>query len=338
MAFSVNVEALAEVFVPKTIAILHKEYPNILLHHLADETDVRSPQALHPAFYGCYDWHSSVHSHWQIVRALRLFPNASFVADGRAAVNRSLTAENIAAEMAYVSNRRSFEMPYGMAWLLQLAAELHEWDSPDARRWRQALLPLECHASDSLTGYFNRLPFPIRSGLHNQTAFAMSMALDWADSTGANEVTGSIKQRARTFFENDRNAPLAYEPSGVDFLSPALAEADLMRRILPAAEFAAWLNGFFGDVDLSSHLVPATVLDAADGQLAHFAGLNMSRAWMLQSISSVLPDGDARVEAFQALAQELLNLGLHSALDDDYMIAHWAPSFVLYLLTGRGLG
>ena len=337
MSDTVDIRALAETFIPRTIAILHRHYPNMVQLYLTDDDGVRPPKSLHPAFFGCFDWHSSVHSHWQLVRALRLFPNATFADEARTALNRSLTDKNMAAEMAYLTDRRSFEMPYGMAWLLQLAAELHECDTDEARAWRQTLLPLERLAADRVHAYLRRLPYPIRGGLHNQTAFAMGLTLDWARVTGDTDYAGQIKQRARTFFLADRCASLAYEPAGVDFLSPTLAEADLMRRALPQDEFTTWLDGFLGNAELSVHLAPATVVDAADGQLAHFAGLNMSRAWMLQGIASALPDGDARVASFEELAWRHLELGLPSALDDDYMVSHWAPSFVLYLLTGRGL-
>jgi hypothetical protein len=332
-----DIRSLTEVFVPETIANLHRQYPNALLHHLDGENDVRSPRSLHPAFYGSYDWHSSVHSHWQLVRALRLFPDALFVDKARDALNRSLTAEHIVAEMTYVADRRSFEIPYGMAWLLQLVAELHEWDRPDARRWRQALAPLEQQAAEHLTDYFNRLPHPIRGGLHNQTAFAMGLMLDWTQSIGAEFFADQIRRRATEFYICDRNAPLAYEPSGVDFLSPSLAEADLMRRVLPQDEFVGWLDGFLNTDNLPEHFTPAVVIDASDGQLAHFAGLNMSRAWMLQGIASALPAQDQRLSTLKSLASQHLELGLANALDDDYMVAHWAPTFILYLLTRRGI-
>mgnify|MGYP001822112853 CR=1 FL=1 len=331
------VKALVEEFVPKTITSLHRRYPNMVQLYLNDDEDVRPPQSLHPAFFGCFDWHSSVHSHWQVVRALRLFPNATFADAARQALNRSFTAKAIAAEVDYVTDRPSFEMPYGMAWLLQLTAELHEWDSAEACAWSDRLSPLEALAKERMIAYLRRLPYPIRSGLHNQTAFAMGLALDWARSTGAAAYATSFEERARTFFLQDIDAPLAYEPSGVDFLSPTLAEADLMRRVLPHAEFVTWLDGFLGGRDLSAHLAPARPVDASDGQLAHFAGLNMSRAWMLRGIASALPLDDERAMAYQELAQQHLESGLTSALDNDYMVAHWAPSFTLYLLSGRSI-
>ena len=336
-------QELVEQIIPGTISILHREYPNGILHFLQGDEDVRAPRSLHPAFYGCFDWHSSVHAHWQLVRAIRCYPDAPFVDEAVVALERSLTDTNMAGEMAYLVGRPTFEMPYGMAWLLQLAAELHEyeWDegSANARRWRQTLAPLEAHAAERFGAYLSRLPFPIRGGLHNQTAFSMGLALDWARTVGNADLATLIEKRAINYFGADVNAPLAYEPSGVDFLSPSLAEADLMRRVLSTEGFVGWLDGFLGTDagPVVERLSPVEVVDFASGQLAHFAGLNMSRAWMLDGISAALPATDPRAAAFTELAKAHRERGLPAALNGDYMVTHWAPTFVIYLITGRGL-
>ncbi len=333
--------ALIEQVVPVTIHNLHREYPNGIQHQWPEAATLVSPSALYPVFYGCYDWHSAVHGHWQLVRALRLYPDAPFVADATAALNRSFTAAKVAVELAYVQTRPSFEMPYGMAWLLQLMAELREQSSPLVDGWRATLTPLETHAATRFRAYVTRLPYPVRSGLHNQTAFALGLAWDWARTAGDQELLDLIGARARSFYLADVAAPLAYEPSGTDFLSPALGEADLLRRILPPDQFGDWLWGFLGQdmLDtLAARLALVRVVDFADGQLSHYSGLNISRAWMLEGIASVLPGDDPRRALLLDLATQHRTLGLPDALHPDYMVSHWAPTFALYLISRRGIG
>lgn len=331
---------LLEQVVPVTIGNLHRAYPNGILHQWLGEEAVASPQALYPVFFGCYDWHSAVHCHWQVVRALRLYPDAPFGAAAKAALDRSFTEANVAVEAAYVQQRPSFEMPYGMAWLLQLLAELREMATPDGERWRTVLAPLETHAAARFRAYVTRLPYPVRTGLHNQSAFSLGLALDWAHTAGDEELIDSINGCARRFYLADRDAPLAYEPSGTDFLSPALAEADLMRRVLAPAEFSDWLWAFLGHdlmETVATRLAPVNVVDFADGQLAHYSGLNLSRAWMFEGIAGALAADDPRRPLLLDLANQHRTLGLPDALHADYMVAHWAPTFAMYLITGRGL-
>lgn len=333
---------LVERIIPLTLANLQREYPNGIQHSFVAEGETLSatPSSLHPAFYGCYDWHSAVHSVWQVVRAIRLVPNGGFVADAVETLQRLLTPENLAVEMAYIAARPGYEMPYGMAWLLQLAAELREAEGEPFAAWREALAPLEEHAAQRFRGYVARLPYPVRTGLHSQTAFSLGLVWDWAQTAGDDELAATTAAHARRLYLADRNAPLAYEPSGSDFLSPALAEADLLRRVLPPEEFSPWLAGFLG-ADMADtlpvRLAPVQVVDPADGQLAHFAGLNLSRAWMLQGIASALAGDDPRRAALLALAEEHATAGLPDALHPDYMVSHWAPTFALYYLSRRGL-
>lgn len=333
-------QTFAEQVVPVTIGNLQREYPNGILHHWLGDAALVSPRALYPAFFGCYDWHSAVHGHWQLLRAIRCYPEAPFVAEAQTALERSFTAANIAAEVAYVQARPSFEMPYGMAWLLQLMAELREMATPAAERWCTILTPLENHAADRFRVYVSRLPYPVRTGTHNQTAFALGLAWDWAQTVNDQGLLDQIGTRARHFYLADTNAPLAYEPSGTDFFSPTLAEADLMRRMLTQAEFSDWLWRFFGHdmvEKVATRLAPVRVIDFADGQLSHYSGLNLSRAWMLEGIASALPVDDPRRVVLGDLAQQHRTLGLPDAIHPDYMVSHWAPTFALYLLTKRGL-
>ena len=226
--------AAAGRFATLALKCLHQEYPNHLSHTMANDADARPPRELTPAFYGCYDWHSDVHAHWMLVRLARLFPNADFARTARAAVAQSLTADNIAAEVAYLrqEDRASFERPYGLAWLLELCAELRAWDDPQAAQWSNILKPLESEAAMRLENWAGKLHYPIRVGEHDQTAFAFSLVWDWAGVADDPQMQSVLAYAARRFYYQDRNCPLDYEPSGEDFLSPCLAEADFMRRVL----------------------------------------------------------------------------------------------------------
>ncbi len=324
------------------LAAVHREYPNQVSLLLASDADLRPPRELTPAFYGSFDWHSAVHGHWCLVRMARCFPSAAFVADARRAVGESLTPERIAGECAFVAHRPAFERPYGLAWLLQLAAELREWDDdPVARTWYRALAPLEWVASAQLGPWLEKLPWPIRGGGHGQTAFAMGLFLDWARAAGEDEIARLIGARALGFFGADLDAPVAYEPSGHDFLSAILGEADLMRRVMARDEFAAWLERFLPD--LAGHrarhwLTPVTSPDPADGHLAHLDGLNLSRAWMLEGIAAALPAGDSRGALLSDYAARHRAAGLAAVTGEHYAGAHWLGSYAVYLMTGRGLG
>ena len=314
---------------------IHKEYPNKIAHSLNSVADVKAPHELTPAFYGCYDWHSAVHGHWLLVRLVRVFPHAPFVADARRELGRSLTAANIEQEVKYLNaeGRGSFERPYGFAWLLQLAAELKEMDDADAKHWYATLHPLEQAVTARLGSWLPKLDHPIRVGEHANTAFGMGLMLDYARTTGNAAFGKLVESRARDYYLKDRNCPLAYEPSGEDFLSPCLAEADLVRRILPQAEFARWLTEFLPNVNLE----PTYVKDFSDGKLYHLAGLNLTRAWMLEGIVSKLPASDQRREPFKAMAAKLRQAGLDSIKSEHYEGGHWLGSFAVYLVSGRGL-
>src|SRR5271157_2573194 len=328
-------EAQAARFARLALDCVHKEYPNKIAHSLNSDADVKPPRELTPAFYGCYDWHSSVHGHWLLVRLARLFPQAAFAAEARRAVGQSLTAANIAQEVKYLDaeGRAAFERPYGLAWLLQLAAELKEWDDPQARQWAATLRPLEQAATARIASWLPKMEHPIRVGEHSNTAFGMGLMLDYARITGNAEFGKLVEERVRDYYLKDRNCPLSYEPSGEDFLSPCLAEADVVRRILPGPEFARWLTAFLPGVELE----PTRVPDVTDPKLYHLAGLNLSRAWMLEGIVSKLPEGDARRRPFLELAGRLRQAGLDSINGEHYLGGHWLGSFAVYLVSARGL-
>jgi len=332
----------AERFANLALACVHKEYPNKISHTLNSDADVAPPRKLTPTFYGCYDWHSSVHGHWLLVRLVRTFPNATFAPSAREALRQSLTPENIAQEAAYLrgEGRASFERPYGLAWLLQLVAELREWDDPQAKKMAAILHPLEQAALERLNGWLPKLSNPVRIGEHGQTAFALGLMLDYAREAGDQEFAGLVVSRARQFYFSDKNCPLAYEPSGEDFLSPCLGEADLMRRVLPSDEFAGWLRTFLPQIPTSGSdkwLQPVVSPDRSDPKLAHLDGLNLSRAWMLKGIAAGLPRGDKRLPAIMAAAKAHERAGLAAVTGEHYEGGHWLGSFAVYLVTGRGI-
>ena len=331
----------AERFAEFALACVHREYPNKIAHVLNSDADALPPRKLTPAFYGCFDWHSSVHGHWLLARLLRLCPAANFAVRARAALKKNLTAGNLKQEAAYLrgEGRGSFERPYGLAWLLQLCAELREWDDEEAREFATNLNPLEDAVVERVRGWLPKLPFPVRSGEHSQTAFAMGLMLDYARGTGAKEFFDLLESRAVRFYLKDRNAPLHFEPSGEDFLSPSLAEADVMRRILPPQRFAEWLQKFLPQIssDGSSWFAPVVSPDRADGKLAHLDGLNLSRAWMLEGIASGIPSSDSRLPALHSAAREHGAAGLAAVTGEHYEGGHWLGSFAVYLTTRRGI-
>jgi hypothetical protein len=332
----------AERFAKLALACTHKEYPNKISHVLNSDSDVEPPRKLTPAFCGCYDWHSSVHGHWLLVRLLRTFPDASFANAARDALKTSLTTENLKQEAAYLrgEGRASFERPYGLAWLLQLCAELREWDDPQAREMLANLNPLENAAVERLTAWLPKLSHPVRIGEHDQTAFALGLILDYARGKNDLALTRLASDSARKFFWADKNCPLGYEPSGEDFLSPCLGEADVMRRVLPQGEFAKWLTEFLPQIPSTAtgDWLPVTVSpDPSDPKLAHLDGLNLSRAWMLEGILSSLPADDPRRPALTSAAAAHRHAGLAAVTGEHYEGGHWLGSFAVYLTTQRGV-
>ena len=332
--------ATAGRFANLALACVDREYPNQIRHVMTSDDDAGTPRQLTPAFYGCFDWHSAVHGHWLLVRLSRLFPEADFVDQARAKLAANLTRSNLLAEAAYMAHpeRAGFQRPYGLAWLLQLTAELDEWDDDEARQWREWLKPAEQIAVERLHDWIPLLHYPIRDGEHSQTAFAFGLIHDHARRTNDERTLDLLADAAERFYRADRDCPIHYEPSGHDFLSPCLAEADFMRRVLDPEDFAAWLGEFLPRIGQDGWLPLAVVTDREDGKLAHIDGLNLSRAWMLEGIAHGLPAHDARRPALLAAAAAHAESGLEGVTDEFYAGSHWLASFATYLSSRRGIG
>lgn len=335
-------QSLEERFMQLALDCVQREYPNKISHVLTGDDDLLPPRLLHPSFYGCYDWHSAVHGHWLLVRMLRRHPDTELAAEATRRLDDNLTPENILGELDYFQRegRDSYERPYGLAWLLQLAMELREWDDPRADRWGAALEPLEAEIADRIRNWLPRLAYPVRIGTHNQTAFGFALALDWARTAGDADLEHRLVASAARFHGEDRNCPLGFEPSGEDFLSPCLMEADLMRRVLPPGTYADWLTDFLPGIPENGSadwLTPGVVLDPTDGKLVHLDGVNLSRAWNLEAIASALPECDRRRAALIAAADVHREVGTASVSGEDYAGGHWLASFATYLVTERGL-
>ena len=334
--------AAAERFAGLALSCVGKEYPNKISHVLNSDADVAPPRKLTPSFYGCYDWHSSVHGHWLLARLAKTFPDAPFTKPAREALSKSLTAENLKQEAAYLrgTGRASFERPYGLAWLLQLIAELREWDDPQAREMLANLRPLEEATLERLKTWLPKLSHPVRIGEHNQSAFALGLMLDYARTTGNEEFAKLLTAKTREFYLADKDCSLNYEPSGEDFLSPCLGEADATRRVLAPAEYAKWLGDFMPRIPTTAKrdwLRVAVSPDPSDPKLAHLDGLNLSRAWMLEGIVSGLPADDKRRASLVAAAEAHRRAGLAAVTGAHYEGGHWLGSFAVYLVTQRGV-
>ncbi|TKX45391.1 MULTISPECIES: DUF2891 domain-containing protein [unclassified Halorubrum] len=305
------------------------------------------PSETHPVFYGCFDWHSAVHSHWALVRALRLAPDHPNEAEIAAGVDERLTPENVAREVDYLDENPGFEEPYGWSWLLRLAAELDLWDDPRADAWRETLRPLEDRISRGTRESFLGVDRPQRVGTHGNTAFALAGVLDYARIVGDAALEREAEAAARRLYADDTAAVVGAEPVGWDFLSPALVEADLMRRVLGPDPFAAWLGRFLPDLSAPPHdalLAPVDVEpEEGDGAAIHLIGLNVSRAWCLAGLSDALADRTGPVaarlrEPLDAAARRHAEAGAADVRTDDYAGSHWLSSFALYLLTRNEAG
>lgn len=324
----------ASAFAKLALKGIAKEYPNKPADVLNSADDVRSPRAVHPAFYGCFDWHSSVHGHWMLVRLLRLFPDLPEAKQIRAALGANLTEKNLEVEAAYFArpNTQSYERPYGWAWLLKLAEELNAWDDAEGKQWAKNLKPLADAIAGRYVAYFPKQTYPIRSGVHSSTAFGLAFAHDYAKATNNVALRNLIEERAKTYYGKDVNLPASWEPDGADFFSPSLMEADLMRRVLPPAEFAAWLKRALPELP-KSLAEPAKVTDRTDPQIVHLDGLNLSRAWCLRSIAAALPKDDPLRATLTTTAQKHLDAALPHVASGDYAGEHWLASFAVFALT-----
>ncbi len=315
-----------------------KEYPHKPGIVFEAAADVKNPKALHPAFHGCFDWHSSVHGHWMLARVLRQFPDLPEAKEIRSVLNDHLTTENLKTEADYFARKeaKSFERPYGWAWLLKLADELHTWDDADAKKWSANLKPLAELIANRYIEFFPKQTYPIRSGVHSNTAFGLAFAHDYARTVGDKKLQAAIEERAKAYYGKDEDAPARWEPDGADFLSPSLCEADLMRRVLPAGEFRTWFHKYLPGAakgEPATLFAPATVTDRADPQLVHLDGLNLSRAWCMKGIAAALPADDPARKVLVESAAKHADAALKHVASGDYAGEHWLASFAIHMLS-----
>ena len=329
LAVALSLDAgAASHFARLALKCVRQEYPNKLDHVMNGAHEVQSPRALHPAFYGCYDWHSSVHGHWMLARLLRKFPELPEADEIRAVLDEHLAAQPIATEVTYFGqpNRKSFERTYGWAWLLELQAELRSWESKEAHRWADALQPLADTVTRALLDFLPRQTYPIRTGVHPNTAYGLTLALDYAEAIRDEKLRALIVERARTWYAKDTAAPLKWEPGGEDFLSPALEEAALMARVLPASRFRPWMRAFLPAVKLT----PAIVSDRTDPKIVHLDGLNLSRARCLYGLAVAL-----RTPALARLGDVHARASLPHIASGAYEGEHWLGTFAVQMMDAR---
>lgn len=308
------------------------EYPNKLNQTLDSEEYLKGPKALHPAFYGCFDWHSSVHGHWMLVSLLRQFPDLENQEEIKRKLLENISAENIAVEVEYFSypQNSSFERTYGWAWVLKLAEELHVWDDPLARTLESNLQPLTDLMVEKYLEFLPKLIYPIRVGEHSNIAFGLTFAYDYAKTLNNQALEEMIRTRSMDWFLQDANCPLTWEPSGFDFLSPCFQELDIMRKIMPKEEFKRWLVQFMPELSkVEFSLEPGKVSDRTDGKLVHLDGLNFSRAWVLYGLIKDFPNEYGHL---MTIANEHVEYSLPSIVDDNYEGTHWLGSFAVYAL------
>lgn len=332
----------ADTFVRMALSGIDREYPYKPGDVLAGAQDVVAPRVKHPVFYGHFDWHSSVHGHWMLVRLLRLHPQAIWAQEVRGVLDKHFTEKALAAEAAHFSikENKSFERMYGWAWVMRLGVELRTWDDADAKRWATYLQPLENQLAALMKEYLPKLEWPVRCGFHPETAFPLSQFFDWSVVTRDDAMQQLIREKARRFYGKDRDYPVSYEPSGNDFFSPGLNVADLMRRVLTEKEFSLWLHEYFPDLaegKLGNLLTPAHVSDPGDGHLIHLAGLNLTRAWTMKGIAHSLQENDGRRKILLESAAAHTLAGLQHVSSGHYEGEHWLASFAVYLLTDVGL-
>ena len=331
--------AMAARFAAVALANISREYPNKADHVAADDSDVRPARILHPSFHGSFDWHSCVHMHWLLVRLRRRFPSMPQREAIETLLDRSFAIDAIAAECDYLArpHARSFERTYGWTWLLKLADELALSDDESARRWSAQVAPLARAFVERYVDYLPRAQYPIRYGIHPNSAFGLVFALDYARHAGERELADIASSKALSWFGSDRDVPAQWEPSGADFLSPALIEAELMRRVVGSDPFASWLTAFLPGLarrEPASLLTPVEVSDRSDPQIVHLDGLNLSRAWCLRGISEALPADDPRVQIASEAASKHLSAGLAGLESGDYVGSHWLASFAALALDG----
>ncbi len=314
---------------------LLQEYPNKVSHTaISDSDQMLTPIQMHPVFYGCFDWHSSVHGYWMLVRLMKLFPQLPEAAAVRDIFNKNITTANVAMESKYFDGKlsKTFERTYGWAWLLKLQQELSDWNDADAISWKNKLQPLVDKVIVGWRAFLPKQTYPNRTGVHPNTAFGMVFALDYARAKGDKVFEEDIIRFAKQLFGNDRNAPASWEPDGSDFLSPSLEESDLMRRVLAKDDFIKWFNNFYSNAALSHLTQLPVVSDRTDLQIVHLDGLCFSRSWCMKDIASLLPASDKRKKILCTSAARHLAASLPNVVSGSYGGEHWLASFAVYAL------
>lgn len=315
---------------------IQKEFPNKTSHiSNSPEDHTRLPSSLHPSFYGCFDWHSAVHGHWMLIRLLKLYPEMPENATIRTVLNESFQPERMIAEAQYfdLAHAKSWERTYGWAWLLKMDEELVGWNDPDAQKWHQAMQPLTQKIVNLWMSFLPKQTYPNRTGVHPNTAFGLVFALDFARKTKNNSFETAIVQAAKYLFGKDKNAPAIWEPNGSDFLSPSLEEADLMKRILSAKDFAMWRDAFLKDASLKHLTILPVVSDRADLQIVHLDGLCFSRSWCMKGLADTYPNNHPNRKLLLESANKHLITALPEIASGKYSGEHWLASFAVYALT-----
>ncbi len=317
---------------------IQKEFPNKPGHVFNKKEDAKIPREFHPAFYGCYDWHSAVHSHWMLIRLLKTFPELDNAEKIRAVLRRHLAKKNLKTEADYFRrpNTKSFERTYGWAWLLKLVEELHSWKDKDGNRWRKNIKPLEKVIVDGYLQFLPKQTYPIRTGVHPNTAFGLAFALDYARAVEHKKLIKLIEERSRTYYGKDENIPASWEPGGNDFFSPSLIEADLMWRVLSKKEYSKWLGKFLPGLAKGKPKTlfePATVSDRRDPLIVHLDGLNLSRAWCMRNIAAALGKNHPAYPVLIRSATRHGTTALKHVASGEYAGEHWLASFAVYMLS-----
>lgn len=316
---------------------INTEYPNKTSHLINDQAEaVMTPSQLHPSFYGCLDWHSSVHGHWMLVKILKEFPSISLRDSIVSVLQNSFTAEKIKAEADYYvkfKNSNTYERTYGWAWLLKLDQELRTWDNPLGRQWSETLLPLTEKITELWKDFLEKQTYPNRTGVHPNTAFGLVFALDWARTVKDAEFEAAIISEAKEFYLDNVATPAYLEPDGTDFLSPSLEIADLMSRILEPKEFSKWFGRFFEQRSIDNLVKLPVVSDRSDYQIVHLDGLTLSRAWCMKGLAKALPQNDKTRALFEKTAAGFLDVALPNVLSGNYGGEHWLASFAIYALS-----
>ena len=321
----------ANTLIELPLACLQTEYPNKLGQTIGGKDDLGEPKVLHPAFYGCFDWHSAVHGHWSVVKLLKSFPEIEKASEAKAKLLENISKENIEVEVEYFKGKHnaSYERTYGWAWILKLAEELHTWQDPLARDLERNLQPLTDLIIERYIEFLPKLKYPIRVGEHTNTAFGLSFAYDYANSLQNESLKNAITSRAKDFYNNDKDCPIGWEPSGYDFLSPCFEEIDIMRKVLDKASFNTWISDFMPQLKEQDFMIQVgEVSDRNDGKLVHLDGLNFSRAWVLYGLANQYPEYNHLIN----IANTHINYSLPNLVGDGYEGGHWLGSFAIYTL------